>query len=74
MQLFDQVWSREEALGTFPLPTVSLRVFTLQSQDSLGVHRICFVFSWDIVLPHVLKSSRLHGLFRALHAYLCLVR
>lgn len=26
-----------------------------------------FVFSWDTVLPHVLKSNRLHGLFRALH-------
>lgn len=74
MQLFDQVWNRKEALGVSPLPIASLRVFTLQRQDYLGVHRIFFMFSCNIVLPRVLKSSTLHGLFQAQHAYLCLVR
>lgn len=70
MQLFDQVWSREEALGASCLPVMSLRVFSLQSQDCIEMHRIYFMFSWDTVL----KSNRVHGLFRALHNYLCLVR
>lgn len=60
-------------LGTSPLLIV-FSVLTLQSQDCLGAHRMCFIFSQDIVLPQELKSSRLHGLFRALHAYLCLIR
>lgn len=76
MQLFDQVWRKEGAvlvLGRSPL-LIAFPVLILQSQDCLGAHRICFTFSWDIVLPRELKSSRLHSLFRALHAYLCLIR
>lgn len=66
----DQAWSGEGAPSTSPWLIASLGVFPLQSQDRLGEHRICFTFSCDIVLSHVLKSNGLHGLFRALRAYL----
>lgn len=58
-----------------PLPIMSLRVCTLQRQEHLGVHRICFTLSWDICFTsYVEKQQTPWCLFRALHAYLCLVR